>query len=544
MIRAINVRSSLGAPPDESVSELTQLAAPVRRVRALMYRPTSPDVIRTYLYVKFGQRCSEYARIESERVLRLQPFLADARIRVTEVGRDTVQLDVLAEDEFQFNVAGSFRSGSPSGLSVGNSNIAGHGVSATLTYERGFAYRDGIGAHLVTYAAFGEPWILTLDATRRKVGGQWEVSLAQPFYSNIKSRTGYLGAVQRHAFDGLEREHARETALETRRLQGLAGLAWRLRKPEHAWVAGPFVQTSRTRSATSFVIVSDSGIVTADVPDAAAPYSYSAVRAGALLGFRSARHVFVRGFDALSGSQDLTRGVDATAFAAQWLSGDDDHTTAQRDLLLGVSAYAGHARETELLAIQASGEVSVGESGGGWRGALLGARGAWYVQPSPDHLRVVSAELAGTWHSRLPTQLSFSDNATGMHGFGNAQVGGAQRLIVRTEERFTLGHPWDRGDLGAAGFVELGKLWAGDAPFGVTTGMQASIGVSLLAAMPRGSRRLWRVDFSVPLTHAGEPSKFEFRASIGDHTRTFWREPPQLERAREGALLPRMLGDQ
>jgi hypothetical protein len=88
-------------------------------------------------------------------------------------------------------------------------------------------------------------------------------------------------------------------------------------------------------------------------------------------------------------------------------------------------------------------------------------------------------------------------------------------------------------DLGIAGFIEGGKLWGEPTvPYSVTTPMQGAVGFSVLAAVPPRSRRLWRVDFALPL--GNDPRKhFEIRFSNEDRTRTFWRDPRDVMGARE-----------
>jgi hypothetical protein len=172
---------------------------------------------------------------------------------------------------------------------------------------------------------------------------------------------------------------------------------------------------------------------------------------------------------------------------------------------------------------------------------LATARAAWYRKSSVNRLETVTAEFAGGWNSRLPMQVTLSEYNNGMRGFGKASVGGGQRLIVRAEERWLIQQPWQRVDAGAAIFAEGGRLWAGDAPFGVTTPWQASVGISLLGATPRRSKRLFRLDVAVPLTSAGRPAKIEVRAGVGDRTRWFWREPGEVQRVRDGGLLQRVL---
>ena len=95
-----------------------------------------------------------------------------------------------------------------------------------------------------------------------------------------------------------------------------------------------------------------------------------------------------------------------------------------------------------------------------------------------------------------------------------------------------LGRPRELGDIGLAVFTDAGRLWAGDAPFGVDSKVKTGVGVGLLAAIPPRSRRMYRVDVAFPLSadpHAG----WELRFTTGDLSRSFWREPSDLNRGRE-----------
>ena len=50
-----------------------------RRLTA-MHATTNPEIIRRFLALKPGERCTELRRSESERILRAQPYLADATV--------------------------------------------------------------------------------------------------------------------------------------------------------------------------------------------------------------------------------------------------------------------------------------------------------------------------------------------------------------------------------------------------------------------------------------------------------------------------------
>jgi hypothetical protein len=66
----------------------------------------------------------------------------------------------------------------------------------------------------------------------------------------------------------------------------------------------------------------------------------------------------------------------------------------------------------------------------------------------------------------------------------------------------------------------------------VDTPWRGVIGISLLAAVPPRSRRLWRLDVGVPVSN--DPRKrLEVRITGLDRSRTFWRDTPDVERSRE-----------
>ena len=45
---------------------------------------TRPEVVLSLILLKVGDHCNEFQRLESERILRAQPFIANARIAVVE----------------------------------------------------------------------------------------------------------------------------------------------------------------------------------------------------------------------------------------------------------------------------------------------------------------------------------------------------------------------------------------------------------------------------------------------------------------------------
>jgi hypothetical protein len=61
------------------------------------------------------------------------------------------------------------------------------------------------------------------------------------------------------------------------------------------------------------------------------------------------------------------------------------------------------------------------------------------------------------------------------------------------------------------------------------------VGVGALGALPRGSRKLWRVDVARPLAQVPGAPKLQLILENRDLTRFFWREPRDVELGRERA---------
>src|SRR4029079_2575624 len=94
-----------------------------------------------------------------ERILRAQPFIADADIFVIPNDHGGVELEGRTSDEGEIVVGGSARAQSPnlSFLLLGNANLAGQGVFVSGAWRDGLDLRDAwtlrLGASQVIYSA-------------------------------------------------------------------------------------------------------------------------------------------------------------------------------------------------------------------------------------------------------------------------------------------------------------------------------------------------------------------------------------------------------
>jgi hypothetical protein len=202
------------------------------------------------------------------------------------------------------------------------------------------------------------------------------------------------------------------------------------------------------------------------------------------------------------------------------------------DRFLATDVYWGLGGQRSFVGMQmiAEGRREVRKSI--WDNVLTSGRIAWYLRPSVHQLTLTQIEWGTGNQVRVPFQLGFNDIEGGMIGYRNSRIPGGQRLVLRAEQRMVLPAVRNVGDAGIAVFADVGRLWRGSAPYGVTTPWRASTGISLQAAVPPRSRRLWRIDFGFPI--GGDPdAKFEVRFSNADRSRAFWMQPSDMTSARE-----------
>jgi hypothetical protein len=167
---------------------------------------------------------------------------------------------------------------------------------------------------------------------------------------------------------------------------------------------------------------------------------------------------------------------------------------------------------------------------------MLGSgRLATYFKPMTRHTVLTSLEWSGGWRQRIPFQLTLADKDGGPRGYRDSWLAGGHRAVLRLEDRVFMGHFKQFASIGIAPFMDFAKLWEGDVPFGVTSGINATAGISLLASVPPRSQRMWRFDIAVPLERSNG-ARVRFRIINRDFSSIFWREPRDVQRNRERSV--------
>ena len=304
----------------------------------------------------------------------------------------------------------------------------------------------------------------------------------------------------------------------------------RIGPPGRLSLFGGSLSGERETPAHSAVLVTPTGIAV----DTSSIFfgrfaAHRIARVNALWGVRDIEFVRVQGFDALTATQDIPVGFQLGTLFGRSLTVLGSHDD---DIFMSADLYIGAAARRVALRVQLQGEGRRANDQNFWDGILTSGRVAQYVKLSEGQTAIASAEWSGGWRMRSPFALTLGDALGGVRGYRNATGPGAQRAVLRLEDRLFVGRPFGWGDAGIGLFADAGRLWAGDVPFGVSTPVRASAGVSLLGAVPPRSARLWRLDLALPLNSDGR-HQLELRIVSTDRTAFFWREPRDVQLARE-----------
>jgi hypothetical protein len=518
-------------PRDPSFIKVPRSLRALARGVGLHHTTTKADVIRHSLLLSVGQPCTERLRAESERILRFQPFLADATVRAVPDSAGAVRIEVETIDEIPTVFSMRVRNGTPVALRIGNGNVDGRGIYLAVRGERGFAYRNGVGMQLVAYQVFDRPYTLGVMADRTPLGSTVSFALGHTFITDLQRSAWHVGFRDVHDYTSFLRPDGQSIALGARRRFGDYGGVLRIGLAGRSAFVGGLVTHELVKPAAQAVIVSDSGFVA----DTSAPLAglfapVRNMRLNAVVGVRSLAFQTVRGFDALAGAQDIATGVQFGAVLGRsvpWFGAADN------DIFLSGDFYAGLGSATSFAALRIEGETRHDQNTNRWDSKIASGRLAWYVKPSPAYVLIGSGEFSGGREERFPFQLSLGARDGGVRGYNGSRVVGGVRAVARLEAHRSIGQLTRHVALGLATFADAGRVWAGDAPFGVDSKPKVGVGVGLLAAIPPQSRQLWRLDVAVPVS-ADAHARWEVRLTV-TRARDFWREPNDVARARAGA---------
>lgn len=504
------------------------------RAAGLHHETTSEGLIKRFVTLDPGERCTEFRRSESERILRAQPYLAEATV-VTRRDGDSVRVEVSTVDEVPL-VGGARLDGAQlRAASLGTMNFVGAGMHVELWWEQQQALRQGFGGRLSHPQLFGRPYTVLLEGLRRPLGEWYVASVSHAFLTDLQRVAWHTGYSTSKNFVLLRKTEEIELFQAVDRSMWDVGGVLRFGPPHKLGLIGGMLLGERLVPRPDFLVedsVTGRLVRPTDTAGVRQYPVYDATQTAAVLGVRALRFSQMQGLDALEAIQDVATGSQVGA-----VFGLRPGAKAPfRETFASVDIYVGNRSKVSYYATRVEAESRLDLAGSSWSHLVGSGRAAWYYKPGPRWTSELSIEGAGVWRSIIPFQLELGDRRSGLRGFGKARQSGSQRLLARYEHRLNFArYQRDRAALGAALFADAGRLWAGDIPFGSDTPIGASVGAAFLAAVPARSQRTVRIDIALPVTRSngGTPG---VRFLVSEPTRGFWIDPPNIRWARLSAV--------
>lgn len=513
------------------------------RIANSLHVRTAPEVIERELLFDVGDCYDIEVLRDSERLLRRFPFIADAEVFGVRLGGDSVQVVVDTQDEWSTRIEPEVETDNSvrlTGISLVEDNVLGTGQQASLFYERD----DGEQIYGVSYDSpqlFRTRADLGLEVAKTDVGNNYLQAVVYPFVGET-GRFGFRERIERRdRYFELFRPRG-EGELDRiwqpiRREEAEIGVAFRRGGARYRQtVLGVGLAGERYRFPGSAIYADSIGQPVVPSTLFRNPWStFSSVRAVGMVGRRDVSFARRRGFDTIDGTEDIRIGYEAELSAGPTLP----FVQSAHDVSLSAGLYwAAEPSAGLIVGVQSLVEAQRNLSG---RPALpewsdvLGELDAWgYLRPSPNsrHTFAASVSAVGGWESTIPFQLTLGGD-TGLRGYARHLDPGGRRLVASVEHRAFVEGPFaDLFDMGTVLFADAGKIWPGDAPFGVESPIRATAGFGIRAAFPPGSRQTFRADFGIPLIADQGIDRFVISIGVGQLIgRRVAGRDPQLERS-------------
>lgn len=502
-----------------------------RTANALHFR-TRERVIRRELLFGPGSCYDPILLEETERILRGYDFLSRVDIFAVPLPDGTYHVIVGTRDEWSTRLDLRLASGggfSIDGFRLTEDNLLGTGQSLALFFfEHQVAREYGIAYH--TPQLLATRWDLTAALGRTRAGTLVHQEIGYPFVGEIgrwAGRQSFRREDQYFDYIVLDDPELRSAhvLLPTREQAFDLSIVRRIGRRGNMALLG----TALTYQQLTYPGVAEIAPEGDFARRHAAPDSLAQavrgqsrelhnIRAFALLGHRNVWWVRRRGLDSMRGQEDVRLGAEAVVGLGRSLPSievDDDLYTM---LTLYAGFEQGHALFVTRTRTDARRNLAAGAGTVEWEDVYIEAEVLSYLQPPalPRHTLFFRAAGIGGWHTRTPFQLTLG-GVHAVRGYDPERLPGGRRVVMTLEDRFYVGWPLPAVlDMGGTLFVDAGRIWAGDAPFGHDSGWRAALGAGLRSSFPAGSRSTYRIDFAWPLQRGASLGDFRISMSVGE----------------------------
>ncbi|TVP74422.1 MAG: hypothetical protein EA352_10855 [Gemmatimonadales bacterium] len=486
---------------------------PAYRLANRIHMRTREDFIRAELLVREGDCLNPALLRESARILRAFRFIAEADVFHVPQPDGSHHVVVDTRDEWSTKLAVGIRVEDGlqfDGASMVEENFLGRGAAVGVTYlEREERREAGVLLELPRIRRSG--WDLALEAGRTRVGPRFIQGFEHPFQGKVGHhafRQWFLHSRDLYTWR-IDHEDSPWSHVVLPLESGLAEMtgARRFGAPGGLLLLGGGLSREWVRTDPGY---SAEGVVGADFgnreplskearhPLATQLRERETTRVNLLAGIRRVEFRERRGLDALTGVQDVPVGREVQISLGPSLGASE-----ARDAVLRLDFFGGMSGERSTLQVFGAleGRRLTGDRSG-TRDILAEGHAFLYRQfpgQRASHTLLLRGAMQSGWRVEAPFQLGLG-GPDGVRGISDDAIPGGRRFVLSLEDRVALSGPFpDLLDAGLTVFADMGRMYAGDVPWGRDSPVMGTVGAGLRIGFPAGSSSVIRLDLAFPV---------------------------------------------
>ncbi len=497
-----------GSVFDPDSTEIAPLVWTYRLMNVLHVR-TQESFVRREILLREGECFDPFLATESERLLESYTFLTNARVVARPDGTGGQRLTVSSQDEWstQVDVGVTYDAGpNIEKIQVTEENFLGQGVLAEFTHRERLETRTQ-AVRVSTPRLFGRT-DASLEIGRDRPGNFFNQFVGYPFIGEAgrySLRQGYSRGTRYYSYGTAVDDVFSQVVVPEFREVIEFSAARRFGGRGKSLIAG----ISASRDVTRFGAVS---AATNDDLSDLAPYPHAgpvslvrqleqraSSRIWLHLGARNLRFEEYFGIDGLRDRLLVGLGYRAAVSAGR---GTGLFVPEEADGREEFFARANGAVTTSIGSSILHGEAYVESrrDGDGWEDVIADAELVALLRHRAlsGQTLFLRATFAGGWHTSMPYQMSLGGRE-GMRFLPEDRYPGGRTARFVVEDRIVFPWPANTLDLGMTLFADVGRVWPGDAPFGIDSGWRKGVGAGVRIGFPRRTRNAWRADLAFPL---------------------------------------------
>lgn len=496
---------------------------------------TRQSFIEGELLFRVGDCLDPFLIQESGRLLRQYTFLASADVFAVRQpdGSNHVVVDTWDEWSTRFDVGVAISDGFElRRISITETNFLGSGTQIGVFYRERRELKE-TGLEVISPRLLSTRWDGRLSVGRTRVGDFFIQELAYPFLGEVgqvavRQQIAYRENLFAYSAPGHPDFSSVLLPFNEQRIE-ITG-ARRCCEPRRYTIFGlGFTYEGLTFPGFpgSVEVAQDGQFDDAEPADSAtiATVARQAVerettRLNLVLGRRQVGFAQRRALDAINGVQDVAFGweIQGTSGLSLPFLTPSGQGKAPQDLFAASQVFYGDA-PNEQWVLNTAGSVESryvfeqGDSNRGWRDVIAEVDVYAYFRSTPEsrHTFFVRGLFAAGWNMESPFQITLGGDDM-LRGYGEEDFPGGRRMVLNLEDRIRIPSPLeDLFDLGFTVFADVGRMWAGDVPYGADSGIQGTLGAGLRFGMPPDTRRVVRIDVAVPVGSRGGFNNLVFR---------------------------------